>query len=117
MKKKPKKDKDWISRRLIERKEYKIDDRDIIEEEKQVVSNNEFEKKLKITFGKNLRETRLSRNMSQEELAAKAKLHRTYISDVERWKKNISLENIWRLAKALKIHIHNLMRFWEKNYY
>ncbi|MEI6673347.1 MAG: helix-turn-helix transcriptional regulator [bacterium] len=44
-------------------------------------------------------------------MAFKAKLHRTYISDVERGKKNISLENIGRLAWALKIHLHELMNF------
>lgn len=41
--------------------------------------------------------------MSQEELAARAQLHRTYISSIERQERNVSLENIFRIANALGI--------------
>ncbi|MBA2377512.1 MAG: helix-turn-helix domain-containing protein [Actinomycetota bacterium] len=54
-------------------------------------------------FGVRLRELRLSRGMSQEALAHEAGLDRTYISSCERGKRNISLENIHRLAKALDV--------------
>ena len=56
---------------------------------------------IKIKFWKRVRELRKELWLSQEKLAFKAKFHRTYISDVERGVKNVSLENIWRLAEAL----------------
>jgi transcriptional regulator with XRE-family HTH domain len=48
--------------------------------------------------------------MSQEDLADRAGLDRTYISSCERGKRNISLENIYRLAMALNIEPEQLMR-------
>lgn len=57
----------------------------------------------KEAFGFRLRELRLSRGMSQEALAHEAGLDRTYISSCERGKRNISLENIHRLAAALDV--------------
>jgi transcriptional regulator with XRE-family HTH domain len=47
--------------------------------------------------------------ISQEKLAEKAGLHRTYVSSVERGKRNISIENIERLAKALGTTMASLM--------
>jgi len=64
--------------------------------------------KIQLQFGKKLREIRLSKGISQEDLAEKAELHRTYISSVERGERNISLVNIQRLAKALGIKIRDL---------
>lgn len=61
------------------------------------------EKNPKEAFGLRLRGLRLSRGMSQETLAHGAGLDRTYISSCERGKRNISLENIHRLAKALGV--------------
>ena len=52
-------------------------------------------------FGKRVREERLKENFSQEELAARAGVHRTYIGMIERAEKNITLENIEKIAKAL----------------
>jgi len=63
---------------------------------------------IKATFGKRLRELREAKGMSQESLAHEAGLDRTYVSSVERGKRNISLENIERLAKALGIKIKDL---------
>ena len=61
-------------------------------------------------FGKRVREERIKQNLSQEELAEKAGVHRTYIGMVERAEKNITLQNIERISKALKISIDNLMK-------
>lgn len=52
-------------------------------------------------FGERLRELRKQKNLSQEEIALKSGLHRTYVSDVERGSRNVSLRNIEKLAKAL----------------
>lgn len=52
-------------------------------------------------FAANLRRIRTSTGLSQEELAARAGLHRTYISSVERARRNLSLENIFVIAAAL----------------
>ena len=62
-------------------------------------------KNIQTKFGVKLKELRKLREISQEELAFRAHLHRTYISDVERGKRNISINNIKKLAKALEIKI------------
>lgn len=54
-----------------------------------------------IRYGQAVRKVRLERGISQEELADRCGLHRTYISDVELGKRNISLENIERIAISL----------------
>ncbi len=54
------------------------------------------------TFANNVRLTRESLGISQEQLAELAELHRTYIGSVERGERNISLQNVERLARALK---------------
>ncbi|MBN2225816.1 MAG: helix-turn-helix transcriptional regulator [candidate division Zixibacteria bacterium] len=59
-------------------------------------------------FGRNVRRERLNKNLSQEELGFKAGLHRTYIGMIERGEKNITLGNISKIAKALKIPITRL---------
>jgi transcriptional regulator with XRE-family HTH domain len=56
-------------------------------------------------FGKRVREIRQSKDITQEELAIKAQLHRTYISSIELGKRNVSLLNIEKLAKALNCSI------------
>ena len=62
-------------------------------------------------FGKNVRNYRLDKKLSQEELADLCDLHRTYISDVERGKRSISLNNIEKIALELKINIQDLFIF------
>ncbi len=59
--------------------------------------------------GFNIRELRISRGLSQENLAALADLHRTYIGQVERGEKNIGLRNLEKIAKALKVSIKDLL--------
>lgn len=63
---------------------------------------------IKKKFWERIKELRKKKWLSQEEFAAKAGLHRTYISDIERWEKNLSLENIEKLANALQIKIIDL---------
>ncbi len=58
---------------------------------------------VKKQFGAAIRNYRDKLGISQEELAARAGLHRTYISDVERGARNVSLESIHRLAEALEV--------------
>ncbi len=63
-----------------------------------------------IIFGKNVRNIRRIKGLSQEELAFKANLHRTYIGMIERVEKNITLLNIEKIAKALDIDIKDLIK-------
>lgn len=53
-------------------------------------------------FGNNVRAQREAQELSQEQLAERADLDRTYISGIERGVRNLSLLNVVRLAKALK---------------
>ena len=61
-------------------------------------------------FGSNVRRIRNEAGLSQEELAFRAKLHRTYISSVERGGRNVSLENIFAIAEALKVPPGDLLK-------
>jgi len=61
-------------------------------------------------LGNNLKAFRLKAELSQEELADISSLHRTYIGSVERGERNISLENIVLLARALKILPADLLK-------
>jgi transcriptional regulator with XRE-family HTH domain len=62
-----------------------------------------------VRFGKRLKDVREEVGISQEKLAEEANLHRTYVSSVERGKRNISLVNIERLAAALGVSMGELM--------
>lgn len=64
---------------------------------------------VKIIFGSSVRNRRSRLGISQEELAERAGLHRTYISDVERGARNVSLESIEKLARALQISVSALL--------
>ncbi len=61
-----------------------------------------------LNFGNKVREERLKRDLSQEDLAEKAGVHRTYIGMIERAEKNITLSNIEKIALALEIEISQL---------
>lgn len=61
-------------------------------------------------FGDRVREERRKRNLSQEQLAGKAGVHRTYIGMIERAEKNITLENIQKIASALDIKLSDIFR-------
>jgi len=65
---------------------------------------------LRTRFAHNVRSIRVEKGVSQEELALLAGLHRTFVSDVEREVRNLSIDNIERLAKALAVDAAELFR-------
>ena len=64
---------------------------------------------VQVRFGERLRQVRSKKGISQEKLAERAGLHRTYVSSVERGERNISLVNIEKLAEALGVSLKDLM--------
>ncbi|MEF1290081.1 helix-turn-helix domain-containing protein [Vibrio sp. M260118] len=64
-----------------------------------------------ITFGEHIRHLRHKKSISQEELAARCGLDRTYVSGIERGKRNISLLNLFKLAHGLEIEAKELLDF------
>ncbi|WP_223880566.1 helix-turn-helix domain-containing protein [Roseococcus microcysteis] len=60
-------------------------------------------------MGTAIRDERISRGWSQEELAARSSLHVTYISGIERGRRNPTLSVLWRLASALKMPLSALL--------
>jgi transcriptional regulator with XRE-family HTH domain len=61
-------------------------------------------------FGNRVRELRQRAGFSQEEFAAECNLDRTYISGIERGKRNLGLRNVEAIAVALKLTISELMK-------
>ncbi len=68
--------------------------------------NNDVKKKI----GERIRYFRTKRGMSQEELSFEAELHRTYISDIERGVRNVSIVNIKKIASALNTSVSELTK-------
>ena len=68
-----------------------------------------------VEFGQAIRKFRNKKAISQETFADMCNLHRTYISDVELGKRNVSLENIQKMAEALSINISDIFLEVEKN--
>ena len=66
--------------------------------------------KLLKQFGNKVKKLRQAKCWSQEELARRAGLHRTYIGSIERSERNISLINIEKIAKALNVSITKLLK-------
>ncbi len=65
---------------------------------------------IKVRFGKAIREYRTKKGISQEDLAELCGLHRTYISDVERGERNVSLVNIQKICDALGVSISSTFK-------
>jgi transcriptional regulator with XRE-family HTH domain len=65
---------------------------------------------LRLTLARNIRRLRSARGISQERLADLAGLHRTYVGSVERSERNISIDNIARLATALGVTPSTLLK-------
>lgn len=63
-----------------------------------------------VKFGKKVRERRFELGLSQEELATRAGVHRTYVGMIERAEKNITLTNIERIAKALGLSLDEITK-------
>jgi transcriptional regulator with XRE-family HTH domain len=60
-------------------------------------------------FAANVRKLRRAHGLSQEELAELSDLHRTYVGSVERGERNVSIDNMERLANALRVTLRELV--------
>jgi transcriptional regulator with XRE-family HTH domain len=65
-------------------------------------------------FGERIRSLRQLRNLSQEELAFRAGIHRTYLGGIERGERNPALKNINSLADALNVSLSELFKLGDK---
>jgi len=59
---------------------------------------------IKVNVGQRIRELRTKIGISQEALANKAEIDRTYVTDVENGRRNISIENLEKIVIALDVH-------------
>jgi transcriptional regulator with XRE-family HTH domain len=67
-------------------------------------------KNIRKKLGNRIRQLRHKKNISQEELADKCSLHRTYIGGIERGERNPSLDNLGKISKALEVELFELFR-------
>jgi transcriptional regulator with XRE-family HTH domain len=65
---------------------------------------------LRDTLAKNMRRLRATRGLSQEALAYESGLNRTYLSGVERSERNVSIDNIARIAEGLGVEPWKLLK-------
>ena len=65
--------------------------------------------KAKITLQERLKDLRIEKGLSQEAFAEKCGLHRTYISDIECFQRNVSLESIQKIADAVEVDAYCLL--------
>lgn len=65
---------------------------------------------IRVRFGFAIRTLREARELTQEELAERSRIHRTYLSDIERGSRNVALINIERLAQSLSVSLQELFR-------
>ena len=65
---------------------------------------------IRLRFRNAVRKLRMQKNISQEDFAYLCGLHRTYISDIELGKRNISLDNIEKIAEAFNISLADLFK-------
>jgi len=71
-------------------------------------------KKIQRAFGQAVKTIRMEKGISQEKLAELVDLHRTYISDIERGGRNVSLVNIYRIAEGLEVKVFEIFQKLEK---
>lgn len=76
-------------------------------------NHRECSKTIQRALGLTIRARRTTLGMSQEALAYRAGLHRTYISDIENGSRNVSLVNVSRLARALEMTLSQLCKYIE----
>ena len=67
--------------------------------------------KIEKRFGDRVRQLRMTDKLSQEALAEKSRMHRTYLGGIERGERNPSLRNIEAIAKALGVSLSELFQF------
>jgi len=72
--------------------------------------SNESEQYILLRFGQQVRSLRQNKAMSQEELASRAGVHRTYIGMIERGEKNVTIITMIKLATALEVTITELLK-------
>ena len=65
---------------------------------------------INVYFGNKVKEERLKLNLSQEKLALEADVDRTYVNDIEKGSRNVSLVIAFKLSKALNIPLSNLLK-------
>ena len=66
---------------------------------------------IKVAYGEKVKAIRKNQNVSQEKLAELADLDRTYISDIENGKRNVSIETVFKIAKALNTPMISFFEF------
>jgi len=81
-----------------------------------MVRNRAMKPSVLTEFGRRVRARRKAAGLSQEELAERAGLHRTYVGGVERGERNTSLLAIERIAQALGCSMSNLMPDWKDHH-
>jgi transcriptional regulator with XRE-family HTH domain len=69
---------------------------------------------IRVRFGFVIRSLREAKELTQEELAERSRIHRTYLSDIERGSRNVALINIERLAQSLSVTMQEMFRLVDK---
>ena len=72
--------------------------------------HQDIETQFRKNFGKVIRRYRKAKRLSQEELADRSNLHRTYISELERGLKTVSLLSLFRISKALDVPAYSIIK-------
>lgn len=76
--------------------------------------DEQYKKTQLVLFGQSLRNVRIQSGLSQEELAERAGLDRSYLGGIERGEHNLALINIIKIAQALERHPHQLLEIFAK---